>query len=214
MTTASLCVVARFAGQPGVAGGGDGVGTGATFNSPRDAVLSPGGTTLTVVEGSGVVRAVNLATRAVTTVAGSSGLAGYVDSAAPLAARFNAPDAIAADWGGNLFIADQSNNRVRRISPSGAVTTLAGSGSAGFADGLGGAASFNYPQGVRVDSFGSVYVADVVNHRIRKVRPSGLVSTLTGSGAAGGANGVGTLAQLNAPNDFVLDASETVGYIV
>ena len=118
----------------------------------------------------------------ITTLAGSGykdakGYGGFADGSAATA-RFNWPAGLALDSIGNLFVADMGNNKIRKISTSGNVTTLAGSGSAYYADGNGVLASFNHPQGVAVDVNGNVYVADENNSLIRKVTTSGNVTTL------------------------------------
>jgi DNA-binding beta-propeller fold protein YncE len=114
----------------------------------------------------------------------------------------------------NVYVGDFGNHRVRMISPTGQVTSVAGSGTAAYGDGLGAAANFNYPHGVHVDLLGNIFVADNNNNRVRKIVPSGMVTTLVGSNVAGGANGYGTAAQLNGPTDVALDSSGTMGYIV
>jgi streptogramin lyase len=95
------------------------------------------------------------------------------------AASFSQDIALAADGSGNVYVADQENEVIRKISPAGLVTTFAGSGSAGYADGTGTAASFSYPSGVAADAAGNVYVADKNNGYIRKITTNGKVSTLT-----------------------------------
>ena len=90
------------------------------------------------------------------------------------------------------------------------VTTLAGSGSEGSADGIGTAASFYRPRGVAVDISGNVYVADQYNHSIRKITPAGVVTTFAGSGSEGSANGTGTAASFNTPSDVAVDGSDNV----
>ena len=95
---------------------------------------------------------------------------------------------------GNVYVADQSNNRIRLVTPSGATSSLAGNGTGAFADGVGTEARFSMPAGVAVSVTGNVYVADQGNHRVRLVTPSGATSTLAGSGASAFANGVGTAA--------------------
>ena len=85
------------------------------------------------------------------------------------------------DSAGNVYVADTFNHTIRKITPAGVVSTLAGlAGSIGTANGTGSAARFNYPEGVAVDSAGNLYVADTDNHTIRKITPAGVVSTLAG----------------------------------
>jgi sugar lactone lactonase YvrE len=104
----------------------------------------------------------------VSTFAGD-GTAGFNDGATS-SAQFNNPYGVAVDSSGNVYVADYFNNRIRKIS-GGVVSTLAGDGTQSYLDGTGTAARFNFPSGVAVDSSGNVYVADVGNHRIRKITP-------------------------------------------
>jgi sugar lactone lactonase YvrE len=138
----------------------------------------------------------------VTTLAGST--AGFLDGAP---ARFGFPTGVAVDAASNLYIGDQSNHRIRKITPAGVATTLAGSGVAGFADGTGAAAQFDIPQGVAVDGSGNVYVADQNNHRIRKITPAGVVTTLAGSGTAGATDATGAAAQFDSPSGVTVDSA-------
>jgi sugar lactone lactonase YvrE len=126
------------------------------------------------------------------------------------AARFYKPTGVALDASGNIYVADLSNRRIRKITPTGTVTTLAGSGIAGYADGTGTAAQFDGPYGVAVDASGNVYVADAYNHRIRKITPAGIVSTLAGSGASGFADGDGIAAKFYAPTGVAVDGSGNI----
>ena len=124
----------------------------------------------------------------VETLAGD-GSPGVEDAAALGGARFREPFGVAADDEGNVFVTDAGeSNRVRKISPEGQVTTLAG-GREGFADGAGAAASFHTPSALALDDEGNLYVADTGNHRVRKVTKEGLVTTLAGSGGPGHADG-------------------------
>jgi sugar lactone lactonase YvrE len=118
----------------------------------------------------------------VSTLAG--GAEGFADGQGA-AASFNTPSGIAIDASGNLYVADTGNNRIRRVTPQGVVTTIAGDGHAGYTDGPGRDAQFNGPIGVAVETDGSVYVADSYNDRIRKIASDGVVSTLAGGTVPG-----------------------------
>jgi sugar lactone lactonase YvrE len=144
----------------------------------------------------------------VSTLAGN-GTAGYVDGTGT-AAQFNFANNLAVDSAGTIYIADTSNQRIRKITPAGVVTTLAGSGIQGNADGTGTAAQFNNPIDVAVDSSGTVYVADYSGRRIRKITPAGVVTTLAGSGAQDYTDGTGTAAAFFSPNGITVDTSGTV----
>ena len=134
----------------------------------------------------------------VTPFAGS-GVAGFANGTGT-AAQFENPTGIAIDHHGDFYVADSSNHRIRKITGAGVVTTFAGSGVAGFADGAAAVAKFLYPAGVAVDADNNVYVADAGNHRIRKIDAiTGLVTTLAGTGAAGFADGAYLTAQFSSP---------------
>lgn len=122
------------------------------------------------------------------------------------AASFNTPSGIALDGDGNLIVADTGNHQVRKVSMQGVVTTLAGSGVAGFQDGAAQQAQFNGPVGVAVDKAGNVYVADTYNDRIRKIAPDGSVSTLAGS-LPGFLDGAAGAALFDTPTGIAIDAA-------
>src|SRR5439155_331180 len=117
-------------------------------------------------------------------------------------AIFNNPYATAVDSAGNVYVADTSNFAVRKITPAGVVTTLAGlAGTSGSTNGTGSDARFHYPAGIGVDSVGNVYVADTYNYTIRQITSAGSVSTFAGTaGASGNANGTGSAALFSFPN--------------
>ena len=131
-------------------------------------------------------------------------------------AMFLVPMAVAIDASGNVFVGDVGNQRIRKVTPNGIVTTIAGSGDAAFADapsGPGANASFNGPAGVVVDSSGNIFVVDAENHRIRKVTPNGIVTTIAGSGNpafADAPSGPATDASFLAPETLAIDASGNI----
>jgi len=140
----------------------------------------------------------------VTTLAGS-GAAGSQDGPGA-SASFNAPLGIAADGSGNIYVADQDNHLIRKITQAGTVSTLAGSGFRGYNDGAGPEAMFYYPSAVALDASGNVYVADSLNNVIRKITPAGVVTTLAGS-SRGNLDGTGSQAQFNEPRGLAVDGA-------
>lgn len=190
-----------FAGA-GYSGTSDGLGTAANFYGPGGMAIDQFNNLYVADQANNKIRKVS-AIGLVTTIAGS-GVIGATDGAA-LSASFNNPDGVAVDAQGNLYIGDSKNNKIRKISVSGIVTTLAGSGLQGRQDGLGTAASFNYPTSIGVDVAANLYISDYKNNLIRKVSPTGLVSTLTGSGSAGSLNGIGSAASFNGPLGLAFD---------
>ncbi|MFM7536111.1 MAG: LamG-like jellyroll fold domain-containing protein [Acidimicrobiales bacterium] len=145
----------------------------------------------------------------VSTLAGSGVRGPAIDGPAGTA-RFARPEGLAVDALGTVYVADRWNHSIRRITPAGVVSTLAGSGSPGGADGVGTAASFSEPIGLGLDAAGNLLVAEWAGNRVRRVSPSGVVTTLAGSGVAGTADGVGTAASFNGPYGLAVDADGTV----
>ena len=133
----------------------------------------------------------------VTTFAGS-GTSGTVN-ATGTAAQFADPRGIKIDNSGNIIVGDRVGNRIRKITPSAVVTTIAGDGSASFADGLGTAAKLYAPGGVSYDTNGNIYVTDAGNMRIRKISFTGEVTTIAGTGEVGYADGNGIDAVFSLP---------------
>ncbi|MCP5533968.1 MAG: hypothetical protein H7A48_12420 [Akkermansiaceae bacterium] len=127
-----------------------------------------------------------------------------------LASGLSGLSGVAPDGSGGAYVADRGNHRILHISESGVVSTFAGSGVAGFADGNGTAAQFENPAGLAIDGSGNLYVADEFNHRIRKITPGGAVSTLAGSGVAGFGDGAANAALFLYPADVAVDAAGNV----
>jgi len=182
-------------------GSEDGTGAAATFNYPSGVAVDSSRNVYVADRANNKIRKIT-PDGVVTTLAGS-GVAGSEDGTGT-AASFSYPSGVAVDISGNVYVADGSNNKIRKITSDGVVTTLAGSARKGSRDGT--AASFNYPQGVAVDGIGNVYVADGSNHKIRKVTPAGLVTTLAGSGVSGSEDGTGTSASFDYPAGVAVDS--------
>jgi DNA-binding beta-propeller fold protein YncE len=143
----------------------------------------------------------------VTTFAG--GNEGFADGAGS-AASFNTPSGLAIDSSGILYVADTANNRIRKVSPAGEVSTLAGDGTAGYLDGPASRARFNGPIGVAVDAHGNVFVADTYNDRIRMISPNGEVSTVAGAGTPGYADGDRNTSLFDTPCGIIVQKDGTV----
>jgi sugar lactone lactonase YvrE len=201
--------VTTLAGAPGSKGTADGIGA-ARFNEPRGVAIDSSGNVFVADAGNDTIRKITFA-GVVTTLAGLAGKRGSADGTAS-DAQFLYPFRVATDSGGNVYVADSENHTIRKISPAGTVTTLAGlARERGGADGMGSAARFNSPQGVATDSSGNVYVADTLNHTIRKITSEGMVSTLAGlAGSKGSANGTASAAQFNFPSGVAVDSSGNV----
>jgi hypothetical protein len=198
--------LATLAGQPGIAGQSDGVGRLAQFDAPTGIAVDFAGNAYVADSGNLVVRKITAA-GVVTTLAGATGNPGSRDGVGG-DARFDFPAGIAVDSGGAVYVTDQNNSTIRKITADGAVTTLAGvAGSPGADDGAGAAARFAFPSSVAVDCFGNLFVADTGNQTVRKVTPQGMVSTVAGrAGQAGFADGEGTSARFNHPAGVAADA--------
>jgi DNA-binding beta-propeller fold protein YncE len=201
-------------GQAAFSGDGGPAGT-ATLHWPHGVAVDSAGASLYIADSANHrVRKVDLGSGVITTVAGgaASGFAG--DGGQATAALLQGPKAVYAAPGGDLYIADSGNERVRRVDRGGIITTIAGTGVAGFAGDGGPAttAQFDGPRGVAGDSAGNLYVADDNNHRIRRIDPSGAITTVAGTGTAGfsGDGGPALSAQLDHPRGLAVDGRGAV----
>lgn len=217
----SAGVVTTLAGSAGLSGSTDATGTAARFSSPAGMTVNSSGNLFVCDAGNHTIRKIT-ATGVVTTIAGSPGLPGTTN-ANGTAARFNAPTGIVIDSSGNLYVADSGNHAVRKVTPAGDVTTIAGSAaSSGSTDATGTSARFNSPKAITIDAAGTLYVADSGNHCVRKLTAAGVVTTIAGLAATSGtADGTGTAARFNSPagiavtpDGFNLYIADTINHTI
>jgi sugar lactone lactonase YvrE len=203
--------VTTLAGSAGNAGSTDASGSSARFYEPEGIAVKSDGSRIYVADTwNHTIRQITAA-GAVSTLAGLAGNSGSTDASGS-SARFYQPQGVAVDGAGNIYVGDTGNHTIRKITSSGAVTTLAGSaGNYGSADGTGSSASFWAPQGVALDSATNLYVADSLNNTIRKVTPGGAVSTLAGTaGTFGSQDGSGGTARFWLPQSTAVDGQGNI----
>ena len=211
-------LVSTLAGLANTAGSANGTGAAARFNHPEGVGVDLSSNVYVADQYNNTIRKITPA-GVVSTLAGLAGAPGSTDGTGS-SARFNNPSSVAADAAGNIYVADYYNDTIRKITPAGVVTTLAGlAGVTGSTDGNGSAARFYAPYGVAVDSSANVYVAEAYNNDIRKITPVGGVTTLAGlaqfdiffgTPIGGSADGTGSAARFNAPNAVAVDGSNNV----
>ncbi len=204
-------LISTFAGNGSDGSTGDGGAATAASVTPASVAVDSAGNLYIADSAASRVRKVSAATGIITTVAGNGSSTFSGDGGPAISAGVD-PAGVAVDSAGNVYIADSSNQRVRKIAAAtGVITTVAGNGSDGFAGDGGPAtsASLSYPSDVALDAAGNLYVADSGNHRIRKVVPvTGVITTVAGSGVDGfsGDGAAATLARLSSPMSLALDA--------
>jgi len=203
-------IAATLAGEPDVRGTADGVDSAARFVYPIGIATDAAANVYVADKVSNTIRKITPAGE-VTTLAGTAGIAGHADGAGANASFLN-PVAVAADASGNIYVADYGNSTIRKITPAGMVTTIAGqAGESGEVDGIGAAARFTTPYSLAIDSTGNLFVAEISSHTIRKITPEGVVSTLAGNaGHAGYADGTGTNATFSSPHGVTTDSAGNV----
>ena len=204
-------VITTFAGSTNSGFGGDGgPAINAQLNQPVAAALDGSGNMFIADTGNNRIRKVTTS-GTISTVAGNGNIGFSGDGGAATSAALNGPRGIAVDGAGNLYIADSLNMRIRKVNTNGVISTIGGTGIAGFAGDGGPAvnAQFSSPMGIVVDGSGNIFIADRGNARIRKIDGSGVITTIAGTGVpgSGGDNGPATSAQLNIPSGLALDGS-------
>jgi sugar lactone lactonase YvrE len=202
--------VSTIAGMAGESGTANGSGAAARFDGPGGVAVDASGNVYVADTGNHSIRKVTPA-GAASTFAGQSGTSGSSDGTGS-AARFNAPEQLAFDAQGNLYVTDAGNSTIRKITTTGAVTTIAGmAGVSGTADGIGPAARFERPVGVASAADGSLFVSDGTAHTIRRIAPNGAVTTVAGkAGESGFSGGIGGDARFDAPAGLAVDSSGNV----
>ena len=208
-------IITTVAGTPGVSGfsGDGGAATSAKLNNPRGVTVDSQGNLYISDTQNHRIRKVDT-NGAISTLAGDGSEAHSGDGGASTSAKINFPYQITVDASDNVYFADYSNNRIRKIDTNGTITTVAGTGTAGY-DGDGNqatSAKINYALGVTVDASGNLYIADSGNNVIRKVDTNGNISTLAGStdGSSGYNEGSGSEAKFNYPSTLATDSKGNV----
>ncbi len=196
-----------FAGLQGEGGAVDGGGQNARFQDPSGVAIGPDGNIYVADPGNHTIRKIT-AGGFVTTFAGNAFAGpGYQDGFG-MTARFSRPWGITVDSQNVVYVTELDNHTIRRIGPSGEVSTLAGNPNQGFFDSTGTTSRFSYPSGITVDGAGNLYVADFGNNVIRKITQSGLTTTVAGGNASapGSQDGIGRDARFTGPSGVVSDA--------
>ena len=199
-------------GTQGSSGDG-GAATSAQLNNPRGASVDMSGNVYIADTENNKIRMVSR-TGIITTIAGTGTQGSSGDGGAATSAQLYYPVGVSVDISGNVYIADSDNHKIRKVTSTGIITTIAGTGDSG-SSGDGGAATsaqLNNPYGVSVGISGNVYIADLRNHKIRMVTSTAIITTIAGTGTAGssGDGGAATSAQLNYPTGVSVDLSGNV----
>ncbi|KAI8911786.1 hypothetical protein EDD86DRAFT_124193 [Gorgonomyces haynaldii] len=190
-------IVSTFAGSlDGLSGQSDGIGSNANFTTPQDCAFDSQGNMFVTDYGNNLIRKIS-SSGTVTTFAGNSTVS-FADGIG-LAASFNSPSGIAIDRSDVMYIVDKANNRIRRVTADGNVTTFAGTGSAGGLDGDRLSATFNYPTSITIAPNGNLFIGDSGNRKVRVIYTNGTVGTVAGTGGLGYQDGDGAVAKFKLP---------------
>jgi hypothetical protein len=212
LTAPNQFVVSTLAGTAGSLAAIDGTGSSARFFNPSAIALDAAGNLFVSDQNNFTIRKVTPA-GVVSTFAGTAGSSGSTDGTGA-AARFQAPQGLAFDAAGNLYVGEGIANNIRKITPAGVVSTFAGQqggGAGAYLDGTGTAARFNNPTSLAFDAAGNLYVGDRGNFVIRKITPAGVVGTLAGTaGSAATTDGAGAAARFTSPRSIAIDAGGTL----
>ncbi len=215
LITASTGYISTVAGNNGVGSTGDGgAAVKASLNGPHGLAVDSTTNIYISEYGDSRIRKVSKTNGNISTIAGTGSFGFSGDGGAATKANLANPWGICVDSGGNLYFADQRNNRIRKITSSGTISTVAGNGILSYSGDNGPAlrAQLNGPQGVATDTAGNVYVVDGLNNAVRKISTTGVITTIAGTGTLGfsGDGGQGTSAQLNRPQAVAADAAGNV----
>jgi hypothetical protein len=198
-------VVTTYVGMPGSSQDIDGNSMTARFRQPTGVAVDRFGNVFVSGEATHVIRKIDI-NKNVTTIGGIRDANGLANTSENLGyTLFDRPGGMTTDTAGNLYIADRVNRVIRKITPAGDVSTYAGTGAAGNADGTIATAMFNAPADITIDKTGNLYVVDAGNHNVRKITPAGVVTTLAGAGVPGHRDGSDISALFNAPRAIAVD---------
>jgi sugar lactone lactonase YvrE len=216
VTPAGIISTIAGNGTPGYSGNG-GAATSAMLGGPAALVMDGNGNLLMAEQYNYTVRKID-STGKIWHIAGIGGSPGYSGDGGPASsAQLDNPTGIAVDDTGNIYVADCFNHRIRKIDTLGIITTIAGTGTFGFSGdgGLATQAKLNRPNKLVIDHLGNIYVSDCNNHRIRKIAPTGIITTIAGvgSGTYGGDGGPAISADINQPHGLTFDADHNLYFV-
>jgi sugar lactone lactonase YvrE len=207
-------IISTVAGNGTAGFSGDGAAaTSSELNGPWGVTVDGSGNIYVADQSNLRIRKVNIS-GIISTIAGTGSLSFWGDGGPATSAELHGPAGLTLDASGNMYITDRINNRIRKVSSGGIISTVAGNGTAGFfGDGAAAtSAEINSPYGIVIDTIGNLYISDQNNNRIRMVNTSGIISTVAGSGTGGfsGDSAGATLAYLNSPYGITLDAARNL----